>query len=55
MEGTIPHRAPLAEAEVERMRDHERGNVARPVDDDGAVTLDRKSGSPSSQARAAAA
>jgi len=25
------------------MRDHERENVARPVDDDTAVTLERKS------------
>ena len=40
---TIPHHAPLAEAKVERMCDHERENVARPVDHDGTVTFDRKS------------
>ena len=40
---TISHPALPAEAEVERMRDHERENVPRPVDDDGAVTFDRKS------------
>src|SRR5262249_29383881 len=41
---TIPQHVPLAEAEVERMRDHERQNVAWPVDDDGAVTLSRQTG-----------
>ena len=40
---TIAHHASPAEAEVECMRDHERENVARPVDDDGAVTFERKS------------
>jgi hypothetical protein len=39
---TIPHHAPPAKAEVQRMRDHECRNVARPVDDNGAVTFGRK-------------
>ena len=41
---TIAQHVPPAEAEVERMCDHESENIARPVDDDGAVTLDRKGG-----------
>src|SRR5262245_45248889 len=41
---TIAHHASPPEAKVECMRDHERENVARPVDDDGAVTLERESG-----------
>ncbi len=52
---TIPHRAPPAEAEVERMRDHKRQDIARPVDDDGAVTFDRENRIALSQAFAAAA
>ena len=40
---THPHHAPLAKVKVERMCDYERENVARPVGNDGAVTLDRKS------------
>ena len=40
---TDPHHAPLADVKVERMCDHERENVARPVGNDGAVTFDRKS------------
>ena len=39
----IPQHAPLAEAEVECMRDHERENVAWPVAYDGAITFDRES------------
>src|SRR5262249_13829544 len=38
----IPHHAPPPEAEIQRMRDHERENVTLPVDDDGAVAFDRK-------------
>src|SRR5262249_50789189 len=34
--------APPAEAEVERMRDRERDDVARPVDDNGPVTFESK-------------
>ena len=40
---TIPHHAPPAKVKVERMRNNKRENVARPIDDDGTVTLDRKS------------
>jgi hypothetical protein len=43
MSETDPHHAPLAEVKVERMCDHERENVARPVANDGAVTFDRES------------
>ncbi len=38
----IAEHTPPAEAEIERMRDHQRENVTRPVDDDGAVTFKRK-------------
>jgi hypothetical protein len=40
---THSHHAPLAEVKVERMCDHERENVARPVGHDDTVTFDRKS------------
>jgi hypothetical protein len=40
---TIPHHASPAEAEVQCMRDHERENVPRPVDDDSPVAFDRES------------
>jgi hypothetical protein len=39
---TLPHHAPLAEAEVERVCDDECQNVVRPVDDDGAVAFGRE-------------
>ena len=39
----IPHHASPAQAEVERMCDHESDKVARPVNDDGSVKFDRKS------------
>ena len=41
---TFAQHVPPAEAEVERMCDLERENIAWPVDHDGAVTLDRKGG-----------
>src|SRR5262249_39342193 len=37
----ITQHAPLAEPEVERMRSDKRKNVARPVDDYGAITFNR--------------
>src|SRR5437660_1254902 len=40
---TIAQHALVTEAEVQRMCNHERENVAWPVDQDGAVTLDRES------------
>src|SRR5262249_30234785 len=39
---TIPHHAAPAKSEVQRMCDQERKTVARPVNDNGAVTFGRK-------------
>src|SRR5262249_40946135 len=40
---TIAQHPPMAEAKVKRMCDDESENIARPVDQNGAVTFDRKS------------
>jgi hypothetical protein len=39
----ISQHAPLAKAKIERMRNHKRENIARPIDQDGAITLDCES------------
>src|SRR5215470_13941032 len=41
--GTIAQHAPTAEAKVKRMCDDERENIARPVDQNGAITFECKS------------